>query len=153
MLSMGATSRRWRITISRSGAPWACRLTRARCAPRPNDSRLGLSQARGRRIGTQQTVRLEFVPERVGDVASHQTQVFAHLLAARRTWDDRDDASVPQWELQGGSGEWDTIALADLVKALRLGDDRRLGRGIAVECSGSRSTREDPRGVGCPDHD
>src|SRR5262245_27917326 len=150
---MGATSRRWRITINRSGARWTCRLTRARCAPRPNESSTGLSQARGRCIGPQETLRLKFVPQLVGDVASHETEVFAHLLAAHRTWDHRDDASVSNWELQGGSGERDTIALADLLNALRLGDDWRFGRRIAVERGGPRSTREDPRGVRCPDHD
>src|SRR5262245_21945232 len=150
---MGATSRRWRITINQSGARWACRLTRARCAPRPNESTTDLSQARGWCIGTQQTMRLELGPQLVGDVASHEGQVFAHLLGARWTWDDGNDALVSQRELQGRRGEWDTVALADLVNALSLGDDRGLGRRVAVERGGPGTAREDPRGEGGPDHD
>ncbi|HET9689232.1 MAG TPA: hypothetical protein VFP79_18850 [Pseudolabrys sp.] len=45
------------------------------------------------------------------------------------------------------------MASADLGDALRLGDDRGLGRRVAVEGAGFWAAHEDPRGVRRTDHD
>src|SRR5262245_64258546 len=57
-------------------------------------------QARRRCLGPEQARALEFGPERVGDVATHGGEIWAHLLGGDRSRDHRDDVGLPERKLQ-----------------------------------------------------
>src|SRR5262245_59420079 len=80
----------------------------------PTSSRSGrCSQTRCRRLGANETFRLELRPQGIGEVASHPGEVQAHFFGGNRPWDHGDNAAVAKRELQGRGGQRHGVAAAN----------------------------------------